>query len=144
MRRKTKMSKWVPLPGTGKGEGGRKEKSKPAEYDKKEWLPVRRSQIKFYTDVPLYKNVDKFVVYKHPGEMLDDKQIAGLESTDQVLYIKKEDKITAIREVHQKFNQDLEEKIQSEDLVGVKSTLMNIVEETLAEPLNPDKLLIPI
>ena len=50
------------------------------------------------------------------------------------LYIRIEDKIKGIQESQSGLNHQLREDIQSKDLEAVEDTLVNIVDETLAEP----------
>jgi HD-GYP domain-containing protein (c-di-GMP phosphodiesterase class II) len=50
------------------------------------------------------------------------------------LYIQHTDRIEAIQEVHKGFNQDIARSIETGDVTSVKSTLCDLVAETLAEP----------
>jgi len=50
------------------------------------------------------------------------------------LFIQQLDRSEAIREVHKGFNQDIARSIESGDVATVKTTLCNLVTETLSEP----------
>jgi HD-GYP domain-containing protein (c-di-GMP phosphodiesterase class II) len=50
------------------------------------------------------------------------------------LYIHQDDRITAIKELQKGFNTQIAKSIKTGNAVEVKSTLCNLVEETLAEP----------
>jgi HD-GYP domain-containing protein (c-di-GMP phosphodiesterase class II) len=50
------------------------------------------------------------------------------------LYVQQSDRLEAIREVHRGFNQDIARSIETGDVSAVKSTLCDLVAETLAEP----------
>jgi len=50
------------------------------------------------------------------------------------LYIKQEDKIKGIQEIQKVFNRQLSEDVRSNNAKKVKETLVNIVQETMAEP----------
>jgi len=110
---------WVPVP--------KEENSK--------WVPARQSQVKYYKNVALYyrSNNDKLIVFKPAGKTLEDMRI-NLSNLPKELYIKSDDKLQAIKELHRNFNIQLEKEISSGDLVRIRDILVNIVEETLAEP----------
>ena len=98
------------------------------------YIPVRRSQINFYREVPLYyqPSRDRYVLYKPPGKNVADLRIN--ESRYPKLYISQENRIQAIIELQRGFNQHIAENIESGNVMEVKTTLCNLVEETLAEP----------
>ena len=100
-----------------------------------EMIRARKSQLKFYRDVELYKK-DKgegFVLYKKAGMTLHDMRIEE-EMYPAVLYIKQKDKIRGIQEAQKGFNKKLQTDVKSGNPAKVKETLVTIVEETLTEP----------
>jgi HD-GYP domain-containing protein (c-di-GMP phosphodiesterase class II) len=100
-----------------------------------EWVPARRSQIKFYKDVALYNKIGngKYVLYKSPGITLNDLRIDE-EKHPEELFIRQQDKIRAIQEAQRGFNACLDENIKAGNIQEVKAIVRTIVEETLAEP----------
>ena len=108
------------------------------------WIAARNSQARFYRDIALYfKTRDgDFVLYKPPGMTLDSMRIAN-GRRPRVLYLKHADKIRGIREAQRGFNERLARDIRTEDVTRVRDTLVNIMEETLAEPRSGSLQTIP-
>ena len=102
-----------------------------------EYIPARKSLLNFYKDVPLYycTKDKKFVLYKSSGITLFDMRIEEGLFPDK-LYIKHDDKIRGIQEVQKVFNQQLKKDFRSDNPEKVKETLLNIMEETLTEPIS--------
>ena len=100
----------------------------------KNYIPIRNSQINYYKDVGLYYiEGGAFVLYKPPGKLMTDLRMKeGRHPTE--LYIHQNDRMTAIKELQKGFNQHIAQSIKTGNAVTVKSTLCNLVEETLAEP----------
>ena len=100
-----------------------------------EMIRARRSQLKFYRDVELYKKNkgEGFVLYKPAGMTLANMRIKE-EMYPAVLYIKQKDKIRGIQEAQKGFNKQLETDVKSGNPAKVKETLVTVVEETLTEP----------
>ena len=104
----------------------------------KEWIPVRRSNLKYYDEVELYYRnpTGRMALYKPSGMPFGDAQLDSKPYLGQ-LYIRPQDKIRALREAQRGFSQSLTSKVQSSDLSSlkqVKSDLSIIVDETLSEP----------
>ena len=100
-----------------------------------EFIPVRKSHLHYYRAIPLYYlNREKvFGLYKPAGKALSEMRIEGGQMPSR-LYIKHTDKLRSIHEVQRAFNRRLEDNIRSGDPHGVKSILVDIVEETFSEP----------
>lgn len=100
----------------------------------KTYIPVRRSQIRYYCRVPLYCEMPpgSFQLYKPPGMGISDLRLD--EGMHPRLFIQQMDRSEAIREVHRGFNQEIARSIETGDVAGVKATLCCLVSETLAEP----------
>jgi HD-GYP domain-containing protein (c-di-GMP phosphodiesterase class II) len=98
------------------------------------YIPVRRSQIRYYLRVPLYCEMPtgSYQLYKPPGMGISDLRLD--EGMHPRLFIQQVDRSEAIREVHKGFNQDIDRSIRTGDVASVKSTLCSLVTETLAEP----------
>lgn len=98
------------------------------------FIPVRRSQIGFYHETPLFRRTQRgdFVLYKAEGVLLNPARIR--EDRIPPLFVQAADRLTAIQELQAGFTRSLEHNIRSKDRIAVKTTLCNLVEETLAEP----------
>jgi HD-GYP domain-containing protein (c-di-GMP phosphodiesterase class II) len=100
----------------------------------KNYIAIRNSQIHYYKDVGLYYiEGGSFVLYKPPGKLMTDLRVKeGRHPTE--LYIHQNDRRAAIKELQNGFNRHIAQSIKTGNPVAVKSTLCNLVEETLAEP----------
>ena len=98
------------------------------------YIPVRSSQVRYYRRVPLYSETapEIFHLYKPVGMEITEIRID--EGIRPRLFIQTSDRIEAIREVHKGFNQDIARSIETGDVTSVKSTLCDLMAETLAEP----------
>jgi HD-GYP domain-containing protein (c-di-GMP phosphodiesterase class II) len=98
------------------------------------YIPVRSSQIRYYVRVPLYFETafEVFQLYKPVGIGINDLRIE--QGMHPRLFIQHTDRLEAIRELHKGFNQDIARSIETGDVSSVKSTLCDLVAETLAEP----------
>ena len=100
-----------------------------------EMIRARKSQLKFYRDVELYRKAKGggFVLYKRAGMTLRDMRIEEKRHPSE-LYIKHKDKIRGIQEAQKGFNRQLKTDVRSGNPTKVKETLVTVVEETLTEP----------
>jgi HD-GYP domain-containing protein (c-di-GMP phosphodiesterase class II) len=100
----------------------------------KTYIPVRGSQIRYYQRVPLFCEMPpgSFQLYKPPGMCLSDMRLD--QGMHPRLFIQHLDRSDAIREVHKGFNQEIARSIETGDVATVKTTLCNLVTETLSEP----------
>jgi len=100
----------------------------------KNYIPIRNSQINYYLDVGLFYIVGgTFVLYKPPGKSMTDLRLDE-ERHPTELYIHQKDRITAIKELQKGFNRQIAKSIKTGNVMEVKSTLCNLVSETLTEP----------
>ena len=100
----------------------------------KNYIPIRNSQINYYRDVGLfYIEGGSFVLYKPPGKSMTDLRLDE-ERHPTELYIHQKDRLTAINELQKGFNRQIAKSIKTGNVMEVKSTLCNLVEETLTEP----------
>jgi len=100
-----------------------------------DYIEAKKSRLKYYQKIPLYYKTreKKLVLYKPCGKTIEEVRVENKRVPDK-LYIKQEDKIRSIQEIQKVFNRQLSEDIRSNNSEKVKETLVNIVEETLAEP----------
>jgi putative nucleotidyltransferase with HDIG domain len=100
-----------------------------------EYMPARKSQLKFYKDVELFNKVEGkgFVLYKQSGITLSNMRIhEGIHPG--VLYIRKADKLKGLQEAQKGFNSILRKDLRSANHAEVKKILVAVVDETFAEP----------
>ncbi len=100
----------------------------------KKWIPVRKSNIKYYEDVKLYyRNPSgNIVLYKPEGMKFDDQNLQH-KYVDEY-YIQPEDKIKCLRAAQKGFSRNLIQNIVQNDTATVKKELINLIDETLSEP----------
>jgi len=100
----------------------------------KNYIPIRNSQINYYRDVGLfYIEGGSFVLYKPPGKSMTDLRLDE-ERHPTELYIHQKDRLTAINELQKGFNRQIAKSIKTGNVLEVKSTLCDLVAETLTEP----------
>ena len=99
------------------------------------YIRVRRSNLFLYQAVPLYytANGERFGIYKPSGMNLKEMRVKE-NLIPRELYLKKTDKAKGMREVQKAFNKELQDDITSNNLVNVKTTLVNLVGEIFSEP----------
>ena len=104
------------------------------------YIQVRNSQIRNYRDIPLYYLIGEsnFSLYKPPGLSIAEMRLT--EERHPQLFIQQKDRIESIKELQREFNQHIAESITKGNSVEVKSTLCNLVEETLSAPRFVDLL----
>lgn len=98
------------------------------------YIQVRESQINYYRKVPLYYKAtrDSYALYKPSGALISELRIR--QEKHPRLFIRQEDRVRAIQELQKGFNEHIAKNVSSGNVVEVKSTLCNLVEETLSEP----------
>ncbi|MGD8343301.1 MAG: HD domain-containing protein [Desulfobacterales bacterium] len=109
----------------------------------KNYIAIRNSQINYYRDVGLYYLENgSFVLYKPPGKLMTDLRLSE-ERHPPVLYICRKDRIAAIKELQVGFNAHIFKSIKKGNVKAVKSTLCDLVEETLQEPRSGTLQILP-
>ena len=102
--------------------------------DQNNYIQVRNSQINYYREISLFyqTGTDSYVLYKPAGTSITEMRIS--QQRHPLLYIQKEDRIVAIKELQKGFNKHIEQSLTTGNAVNVKASLCNLVEETLEEP----------
>jgi HD-GYP domain-containing protein (c-di-GMP phosphodiesterase class II) len=102
--------------------------------DPQNYIQVRNSKINYYKQVPLFyqPGTDSYVLYKPAGTSLTEMRIS--QQRHPLLYIQVEDRIVAIKELQKGFNNQIDQSITTGNAVSVKTSLCELVEETLNEP----------
>jgi HD-GYP domain-containing protein (c-di-GMP phosphodiesterase class II) len=99
-----------------------------------QYIQIRGSQTNYYREVPLYYKTtkDSYALYKPSGALISELRIR--QKKHPRLFIRQEHRVRAIQELQKGFNKHIAKNINSGNVVEVKSTLCNLVEETLSEP----------
>jgi len=99
------------------------------------WIPVRKSHLKYYTDIELYYKAHSgnILLYKPPGMPFTDESLSSKPYLGD-LYVKQDDRIACLQAAQKGFNKQLANDIRSKDLAEIKTSLLSIVGDTLAEP----------
>ncbi len=95
---------------------------------------ARQSQINLYHDTALYyKNSDgNFILYKASGAPLPTYLTE--KTRHPTLFISDEDRVDALKELQGKFTERLKEVVTNDNPLEIKTTLVDMVNETLKEP----------
>ncbi|MDC7233368.1 MAG: HD domain-containing protein [Spirochaetales bacterium] len=113
-------------------------------FKKEKWITVRKSNLKYYTDIDLYyknKTSGEVLLYKSAGMHIADERLKDKGYSGD-LYIRPEDKSKCLSKVHTGFSSNLEESME-EGVARVKEELINIIDETLHEPRSGGLEVIP-
>jgi len=102
--------------------------------DQNNYIQVRQSQLNYYREVPLFyqTGTDAYLLYKPAGASLPAMRID--QQRYPQLYIREQDRITAITELQKEFNKQIRQSIATGNVIDIKASLCNLVEETLDEP----------
>lgn len=115
--------------------------------DGKHWIPVRKSNLKYYDDVELYYRnpAAKIVLYKPAGMSFTDSSLDAKPYLGK-LYIRPDDKLRALREAQRGFSTNLTSRLVRagrEELTQIRDDLAMIVDETLSEPRSGSLQVLP-
>jgi len=102
---------------------------------KGKWIPVRKSNLKYYENIDLFyknKTSGEVLLYKSAGMDITDHRLKEKPYTGD-LYIRQSDKSKCLLQVQKGFNSNLDQSLQ-DGLGKVKEDLVNIIDETLHEP----------
>ena len=99
------------------------------------YIQARQSQLNFYRITPLFYQSKKnsYLLYKPSGISLPEMRIEQ-KTLPEKLYIRKDQKVTAIREVQKTFNDQLKKDLKTRDKSKVKDTIVQLVGETFTDP----------
>jgi HD-GYP domain-containing protein (c-di-GMP phosphodiesterase class II) len=102
--------------------------------ERQSYIQVRNSQINYYFEVPLFyqSGTDAYSLYKPARARLSEMRIN--QQRHPLLYIQEQDRLVAIKELQKGFSKQIEQSITTGNAVEVKSSLCDLVEETLDEP----------
>jgi HD-GYP domain-containing protein (c-di-GMP phosphodiesterase class II) len=115
--------------------------------DGRQWIPVRKSNLRYYDDVALYYRnpAGKIVLYKPAGMSFSDESLAAKPYLGS-LYITPDDKLRALREAQKGFSSSLTARLHDADggqLNEIRDDLATIVDETLSEPRSGSLQVLP-
>ena len=104
------------------------------KVEQQNYIQVRNSQINYYIKVPLFyqTGTEAYILYKPAGTRLSEMRIN--QQRHPLLYIQEQDRLVAIKELQKGFSKQIEQSLTTGNAVNVKSSLCDLVEETLDEP----------
>lgn len=115
--------------------------------DGKQWIPVRKSNLKYYDDVELYYRnpAGRIALYKPSGMSFTDSSLEAKPYLGN-LYIRPDDKVRALREAQRGFSTNLTSRLARsgrKELTQIRDDLAMIVDETLSEPRSGSLQVLP-
>ena len=101
------------------------------------YIKARKSNLYLYQTVPLYYRAsgERFGIYKPAGMNLKEMRVKE-NLIPRELYLKKTDKAKGMRDVQNAFNKQLQDDIKSNNLENVKTTVVDLIDETFSDPSN--------
>lgn len=101
----------------------------------RKWIPARKSHLHFYDDIPLYYRTPSgnIALYKPAGMSFSSESLDKKFSIDEY-FIHPDNRLESIEAAQTGFNSELRHKISTENISDVKTSLVDLVEETLAAP----------
>ena len=101
------------------------------------YIKARKSNLYLYQTVPLYYKAsgERFGIYKPAGLNLKEMRVKE-NLIPRELYLKKTDKAKGMRDVQKAFNKQLQDDIKSKNLENVKTTVVDLIDETFSDPSN--------
>jgi HD-GYP domain-containing protein (c-di-GMP phosphodiesterase class II) len=102
--------------------------------EQQNYIQVRNSQINYYKEIPLFyqTGTNSYGLYKPSGSSLSEMRIN--QQRHPLLYIQEEHRLVAIQELQKGFSKEIAQSINTGNPVNVKTSLCDLVEETLDEP----------
>lgn len=108
-----------------------------------DYLPVKKSQIYHYLEIPLFirNEAGDFTLYKAEGIQIDQKRF--FEDSLPQLYFPAELRDDALHELRQILFKKLKDRIKSGDLLSIKSAVCEILNEVFQKPLGDEIAILP-
>ena len=102
--------------------------------EQQNYIQVRNSQINYYRAIPLFyqTGANAFGLYKPAGTCLSEMRLN--QQRHPLLYIREEHRLVAIKELQKGFSKEIAQSINTGNATHVKTSLCDLVEETLEEP----------
>ena len=102
---------------------------------KNKWIPARKSHLHFYDNIPLYYRTPSgnISLYKPAGMSFSHESLERKYAIDE-FFIHPDNRLESIEAAQQGFNDELMKNIQHEDTTILKTSLVDLVEETLTAP----------
>lgn len=115
--------------------------------DGRQWIAVRRSNLKYYDGVDLYYRnpAGRIALYKPAGMHFSDEDLAAKPFLGG-LFIRPEDKLRALDEAKRGFSATLKERLDGatpSEVSRIKTDLTIMVDETLSEPRSGSLQVLP-
>ncbi len=99
------------------------------------WIRARKSHLHFYNDIPLYYRTPSgnIALYKPAGMSFSHESLEKKFSIDEY-FIHPENRLESIEAAQHGFNEELKKNITKADISDIKTSLIDLVEETLSAP----------
>lgn len=112
--------------------------------DDNEWIEVRKSNLKYYSEIDLYYRTPsgEVLLYKQAG-LVYDKSYQTKHPYKGKLYISPSDKLKSLEAIQKEFSRNLTSNVKKKKTGEVKKDLINIVGETLSQPRSGSLKVIP-
>ena len=101
----------------------------------KKWIPARKSHLHFYNDIPLYYRTPSgnITLYKPAGMSFTHESLESKFAIDE-FFIHPDNRLESLEAAQNGFNTELKKNITKEDITELKTSLVDLVEETLSAP----------
>lgn len=101
----------------------------------KKWITARKSHLPFYDKIPVYYRTPSgnISLYKPAGMSFSNESLERKYAIDEY-YIHPDNRLESIEAAQDGFNSELIKNISKEDISDLKTSLVDLVEETLSAP----------
>ncbi|MBI9106315.1 MAG: HD domain-containing protein [Spirochaetales bacterium] len=101
----------------------------------RKWISARKSHLHFYNEIPLYYRTPSgnIALYKPAGMSFSSESLERKYSIDEY-FIHPDNRLESIDAAQNGFNSELRQKISEENIADVKTSLVDLIEETLSAP----------
>ena len=101
----------------------------------RKWIPARKTHLSYYDDIPLYYRTPSgnITLYKPAGMSFSHESLERKYAIDE-FFIHPENRLESLEAAQKGFNTELKKNITQEDLSVLKTSLVDLVEETLTAP----------
>lgn len=101
----------------------------------KKWIPARKSQLLYYDKIPLYYRTTSgnISLYKPAGMSFSHDSLERKYAIDE-FFIHPENRLESLDAAQIGFNSELKKNITKDDITELKTSLVDLVEETLSTP----------
>lgn len=101
----------------------------------KKWIPARKTHLHYYDGIPLYYRTPSgnISLYKPAGMSFSHDSLEKKFAIDE-FFIHPENRLESIEAAQMGFNSELRNQISNDEISDIKTSLTDLVEETLSAP----------